>query len=90
MLIIEKSLDPSLDESQRILAGPLITDLAIKVPPLPSPTSLSVRNPLLTFSGQWGNSTSSSDIFNHCRDPIIYRHKTGIHSGLLSPHLYLK
>ena len=33
MLIIEKSLDPSLDESQRILAGPLITDLAVKVMP---------------------------------------------------------
>ena len=33
MLIIEKSLNPLLDESQRILAGPLITDLAIKVIP---------------------------------------------------------
>lgn len=33
MVIIKKSLDPALDESQRILAGPLITDLAIKVPP---------------------------------------------------------
>jgi hypothetical protein len=32
MVIIKKSLDPALDESQRILAGPLITDLAIKVP----------------------------------------------------------
>jgi len=32
MMIIEKSLVPSLDESQRILAGPLIADLIQKVP----------------------------------------------------------
>jgi hypothetical protein len=33
MLIIEKSLLPSVDESQRILAGPLIADLVRKVHP---------------------------------------------------------
>jgi hypothetical protein len=32
MMIIEKSLSPSIDESQRILAGPLIADLVQKVP----------------------------------------------------------
>jgi len=31
MMIIEKSLVPSIDESQRILAGPLIADLVQKV-----------------------------------------------------------
>ena len=32
MMIIEKSLSPAIDESQRILAGPLIADLVQKVP----------------------------------------------------------
>ena len=32
MLIIEHSLLPTLDESQRIVAGPLIADLVRKVP----------------------------------------------------------
>jgi len=31
MMIIEKSLSPDVDESQRILAGPLIADLVQKV-----------------------------------------------------------
>ena len=30
MMIIEKSLSPNIDESQRILAGPLIADLVQK------------------------------------------------------------
>jgi hypothetical protein len=31
IMIIEKSLSPNMDESQRILAGPLIADLVQKV-----------------------------------------------------------
>jgi hypothetical protein len=36
MILIERGLDPSMDESQRILSGPLIADLVQKVP-LPPP-----------------------------------------------------
>lgn len=32
MILIERGLDPSMDESQRILSGPLIADLVQKVP----------------------------------------------------------
>jgi len=32
MLLIERGLNPSMDESQRILSGPLIADLVQKVP----------------------------------------------------------
>jgi len=31
MLLIERGLNPSMDESQRILSGPLIADLVQKV-----------------------------------------------------------
>jgi hypothetical protein len=39
MLLIERGLDPTLEESQRILSGPLIADLIQKViiPCFPEP-----------------------------------------------------
>lgn len=39
MLLIERGLDPALEESQRILSGPLIADLIhkVKVPCFPEP-----------------------------------------------------
>ena len=47
MLLIERGLDPTLEESQRILSGPLIADLIQKVishafqnPLVPTPRSL--------------------------------------------------
>ena len=41
MLLIERGLDPALDESQRILSGPLIADLIQKVmvPYIPEPAN---------------------------------------------------
>jgi len=40
MLLIERGLDPTLEESQRILSGPLIADLIQKVsiPCFPEPS----------------------------------------------------
>jgi len=81
MLIIEKSLNPLLDESQRILAGPLITDLAVKV--VPPPPREHTPSSSLTLLGKWGNTTSSPDVFDNRRNSVSHRYKTRIHPGPL-------
>src|SRR5215471_7539456 len=73
MLIIEKSLLPSVDESQRILAGPLIADLVRKV----RPTKLFLR------LGECGNPTSFADTIKCYHRTITRRNKTRFHTGTL-------
>ena len=75
MLIIEKSLLPSVDESQRILAGPLIADLVRKV----HPTNLFLR------LGECGNPTSFTHIIKRHHHTIDRRYKTRFHTSMSSP-----
>ena|SRR5947207_253276 len=78
MLIIEKSLLPTVDESQRILAGPLIADLVRKV--------ASARECLRI--GECRNSTSFTNIIKRNYHSIVYSYQTRFHTSILLPVLY--
>lgn len=76
MLIIEKSLLPSVDESQRILAGPLIADLVRKVH----------LTTLFLTVGECRNSTSFARIIKRHHHTITHRYKAGFHTSTSSPY----
>jgi hypothetical protein len=98
MLLIERGLNPSMDESQRILSGPLIADLVQKVPY--SLSFDSCCHPYLLFVcmvliclGKRRDSTSSPNALERDNNPPLHRHKTRIHPGpspLLLPFVPLK
>ena len=67
MMIIEKSLLPSLDESQRILAGPLIADLVQKVPSTISPALI---------VGEFRNPTSPPNSLERNNNATVHRNET--------------
>lgn len=71
MMIIEKSLSPNIDESQRILAGPLIADLVQKV----------TQFEFFLIIGKWRNPTSFIYPIKRGYLTTLFCNQTGIHSG---------
>ena len=74
LMIVEKSLSPSIEESQRMLAGPLIADLLQKVCLNIEPTNV----------GESSNATSLTHIVKRYHNTSGYREITGVYSGLPS------
>lgn len=75
MMVIEQGLDPSLDESQRVFSGPLISDLLQKV-------SYLGNNLIL---GRWRTATNPANATESHDHTTIYCQGTRVHSGISKP-----